>query len=111
MDLARFTPVPFGYFFAPEPPAVKLPIPDFRRRCGALPAKPSQDFLQVLYASQERQDWFRDYSVRHGLDPIGFVGTGRDLAPPKLQRASSTSWTSSSSNAAASVSMVVPAST
>jgi len=80
-DLARLTHVPFGAFFAPEPPVVELPIPDFRRRRGAPLAEPSQDLLQVLYASQERQDWFRDYSVRHGLDPVGFIGSGRDLTP------------------------------
>jgi len=29
-DFARLTHIPFGNFFLPEPPAVSLPVPDFR---------------------------------------------------------------------------------
>jgi len=81
-NVARYTHVPFGVFFLNEPPAVELPIPDFRRTGDRDERTPSQDLLAVIQASQRRQDWFRDYALALGLDPSPAVGAARGLGVP-----------------------------
>ncbi|MDE2463492.1 MAG: ImmA/IrrE family metallo-endopeptidase [Alphaproteobacteria bacterium] len=73
-DFARLTHTPFGYFFLPEPPRLKLPVPDFRTLRDAPLREPSVDLLDTLYLCQQRQDWFREYAQMHGLRPVAFVG-------------------------------------
>ncbi len=74
-DFARLTHTAFGYFFLPQPPALALPVPDFRTlRDGAL-AKPSSDLLDTLYLCQQRQDWYREHARLHGLPALPFVGS------------------------------------
>ena len=74
-DFARLTHAAFGYFFLPQPPALALPVPDFRTlRDEALP-EPSSDLLDTLYLCQQRQDWYRDHARMHGLPALPFVGS------------------------------------
>ncbi len=73
-DLAKATLTPFGYFFLPEPPEEKLPIPDFRTLAGQAPRRPSARLLETIYACQRRQDWYRDYAITVGLEPLPFIG-------------------------------------
>ena len=74
-DFARRTHTPIGYFFLPEPPAVALPIPDFRTLRDEALAEPSSDLLDTLYLCQQRQDWYREHARIHGLPPADFVGS------------------------------------
>lgn len=74
-DFARLTRTPIGYFFLPEPPVLKLPVPDFRTLRDEEPAEPSAALLDTLYLCQQRQDWYRDYSRVHGLAPLAFVSS------------------------------------
>lgn len=76
-DFARAVHVPIGYLFLATPPAEALPIPDFRTRPNRAVTRPSPDLLDTIYLCQQRQDWFRDYSRLHGLEPIAFVGSAR----------------------------------
>ena len=74
-DFARITHTAIGYFFLPQPPALALPVPDFRTlRDGAL-SEPSSDLLDTLYLCQQRQDWYRDHGRMHGLPALPFVGS------------------------------------
>lgn len=73
-ELAKYAHVPFGVFFLDEPPAVELPIPDYRLGVTGDRATPSQDLLAVIGLSQQRQDWFRDYAREHGLGPAQVAG-------------------------------------
>ena len=57
---ARSVHVPIGYLFLSSPPDERLPIPDFRTVGSAAVQRPSPDLLDVLYACQERQAWYRD---------------------------------------------------
>ena len=53
---AKKTLTPFGYFFLPEPPEEKLPIPDFRTVRDRGVRRPSPNLLETIYAMQRRQD-------------------------------------------------------
>ena len=74
-DFARLTHTAFGYFFLPQPPALALPVPDFRTVRDEALAEPSSDLLDTLYLCQQRQDWYRDHARMHGLPALPFVGS------------------------------------
>lgn len=74
-DFARLTHTAIGYFFLPEPPALSLPVPDFRTVRDEALAEPSSDLLDTLYLCQQRQDWYRDHARMHGLPALSFVGS------------------------------------
>ena len=81
-DFARLTHTAIGYFFLPEPPALVLPVPDFRTLRDEALAEPSSDLLDTLYLCQQRQDWYRDHARMHGLPALPFVGSaGVQQAP------------------------------
>ena len=55
--------VPIGYLFLPAPPDEPLPIPDFRTHDGRGVRRASADLLDMLYACQERQGWYREFAL------------------------------------------------
>lgn len=79
-DFAKATGVAFGYFLLPQPPAWALPVPDFREGFRGAPT-PSANLVAVLGQSQRRQDWYRDYVLGLGAEPLEFVGSAADLEP------------------------------
>ena len=78
-DLAAFTHVPFGMLLLETPPAVELPIPDFRVT-GAGRQEPSQELLETIYLNQQRQDWFEDYLAKIGADPFPHAGVAKGVS-------------------------------
>jgi Zn-dependent peptidase ImmA (M78 family) len=87
-DFARLTHTAIGYFFLPQPPALALPVPDFRTVRDAALAEPSPDLLDTLYLCQQRQDWYRDHARMHGLPTLPFVGSAnvQEAPEPVAQR-------------------------
>lgn len=84
-DFARLTHTAIGYFFLPEPPALDLPVPDFRTLGDAAMAQPSTELLDVIYLCQQRQDWYREYARLHGLSALAFIGSARvDESPVRV---------------------------
>lgn len=79
-DFAKATGVPFGYLLLPQPPAWALPFPDFREGFEGRPT-PSANLVAVLGQSQRRQDWYRDYALGLGAEPLDFVGSAAELEP------------------------------
>ena len=73
--LARVTHTPFGYLYLATPPDEKLPVPDFRTVGNEEMLRPSPELLDILDEAQGRQDWFRDYLVTSGAEPLSFVGS------------------------------------
>lgn len=79
-DFARSTHVPIGYFFLPEPPEERIPIPDLRTIRNqeiSRPSPPSPDLLDTIYAMQRRQAWLREDRMECEAEPLDFVGSAR----------------------------------
>lgn len=79
-DFAKAAGVPFGYLLLPQPPAWSLPVPDFREGFEGVPT-PSANLIAVISQSQRRQEWYRDYALGLGAEPLAFVGSAADLQP------------------------------
>jgi Zn-dependent peptidase ImmA (M78 family)/transcriptional regulator with XRE-family HTH domain len=73
---AQATHAPVGYFFLPAPPQESLPIPDFRTLGLGVP-RVSANLLDVVYACQSRQAWYRDEAQVNGETPLPFIGSAR----------------------------------
>ena len=73
--LAKKTRTPLGFFFLESPPEDQLPIHDFRTVGQSRVQRPSPDLLETIEIMQRRQDWFHDYLVEEGADPLPFVGS------------------------------------
>ena len=82
-NFAKAVHVPIGYLFLPEPPDEPLPIPDFRTVDGRQLARPSPNLLDMIYACQERQSWFADFSRLHQEPALDFVGSATLETPPE----------------------------
>ena len=72
---ARTVHVPFGYLLLSKPPEEGLPISDFRTFKNRPPARPSPNLLDMLYACQRRQDWYREYALVTGQPELPFIGS------------------------------------
>lgn len=71
---ARATLTPIGYFFLPEPPVERLPIPDFRTMADRELQRPSPNLLETVYLCQQRQTWYREHAQAEGLAAADFIG-------------------------------------
>jgi Zn-dependent peptidase ImmA (M78 family) len=76
-SFAKATHTPVGYFFLPQPPVERVPIPDFRTVANRRIGRPSPDLLETVYICQQRQEWYRDYARAMGEDRLTFVGSAR----------------------------------
>ena len=76
---AKAVYVPFGYLFLQSPPEEPLPIPDFRTFDNRPVTRPSPNLLDMIYACQERQAWYKEFAQmtrQPAYDYIGSVNTG-----------------------------------
>lgn len=74
---AKATHAPIGYFFLPEPPEERIPIPDYRTVEGHHAVHPSPNLLETIYVCQQRQEWYRDFARSMGEPALAFVGSAR----------------------------------
>lgn len=74
---AKTTHTPIGFFFLPEPPVEKMPIPDFRTIKDTPFSRPSADLLDTIYSMQRRQDWLREELIECEAEALDFVGSAR----------------------------------
>jgi len=72
---ARAVHVPVGYLFLPIPPEEPLPIPDFRTMEGRAVQRPSPNLLEMVYACQERQGWYREFTLATRQKEADFVSS------------------------------------
>jgi Zn-dependent peptidase ImmA (M78 family) len=80
-NFARLTHTAIGYFFLPEPPALALPVPDYRTVRDQFLAEPSSNLLDTLYLCQQRQAWYHDYARVQGFEPLPFIGSAQAEQP------------------------------
>lgn len=79
--LAAATLTPLGFFFLPQPPEEKLPIPDFRTVKDMPLHGMSPDLIETVNLMVLRQDWYREYLRDDGVPEVSFVGSV-DLKTP-----------------------------
>ncbi len=77
---AKAAGVPFGYLLLQDPPEWALPVPDFRDGFEGTPT-PSANLIAVIGQSQRRQEWYRDYALGLGAEPLAFVGSAANMDP------------------------------
>ncbi len=73
--LAKTLHVPLGFLFLDSPPEEPLPIPDFRTLPRMEYSRPSAELLETIYSCQHAQDWYRNYLLSLGEEPLSFVGS------------------------------------
>jgi len=78
---AKAVHAPIGYLFLPAPPEEPMPIPDFRTLGGRKVARPSPNLLDMIYACQERQSWYREYALLTQQPSLRFVGSSTTAMP------------------------------
>lgn len=81
--LAQAARVPFGYLFLPTPPVERLPIPDLRTRPDSPPPHLDADFMDLVQDVLFKFDWYRDFLLERGADPVPFVGAFKKTATVK----------------------------
>lgn len=79
---AKAVHVPIGYLFLPQPPVEAVPIPDFRTLSGRQLTQPGPNLLDMIYACQERQGWYREYALQTQQPALPFVGSATTDAAP-----------------------------
>ncbi len=80
-SFAQATHVPFGYLTLQNPPEETTPIPDFRTRGDEQRDEISPDLRDTIYICQRRQNWYRDFAIAHGFEPIALVGSASISTP------------------------------
>jgi Zn-dependent peptidase ImmA (M78 family)/DNA-binding XRE family transcriptional regulator len=75
--LAHVARVPFGYLFLQAPPEERLPIPDLRTCPDAPPPHLDADFMDLVQDVLFKFDWYRDFILERGAEPLSFVGRFR----------------------------------
>ncbi|WP_419817606.1 ImmA/IrrE family metallo-endopeptidase [Glaciibacter flavus] len=83
-EIAKYSHLPFGIFFLDEPPTVELPIPDYRLGRTGDDAKPSQELIDVIDLSIQRQAWFQDYALKNGIDRAEIVRASESDDPIEI---------------------------
>ena len=79
--LAKALHIPFGFLFLPHPPVETLPIPDLRTVDDHVTGILSADLRDLLADVLRKQDWYRDYLLEQGVEPLPFIGRfGLDVA-------------------------------
>lgn len=76
-DFSKKVYLPFGYFFLPEPPKEKLPIPFFRTN-NTQATQVSVNVYDTILLLQQRQDWLKDYLKESEFETLSFVGKYRN---------------------------------
>ena len=72
--IAQVLHIPFGYLFISRPPEEMLPIPDLRTIGDHPVGRLSTDLRDLLLDVLRKQDWYKDYLLEQGAEPLSFIG-------------------------------------
>ena len=81
-SFAKATRVPYGFLFLPEPPAMHLPLADFRTVESRRPRGISPELMDTVHLMRRRQAWLREERMEAEAGPVGFVGTASLSSDP-----------------------------
>ncbi|NIG74706.1 ImmA/IrrE family metallo-endopeptidase [Klebsiella sp. Ap-873] len=70
---ADLTHIPFGFLYLDQPGEDNLPIPD-RRTIGSRDVDVSVELRDTLSDIMVKVDWYKDYTIENGYDPVELVG-------------------------------------
>lgn len=74
--------IKFYELFLDEPPEQpKIPLIDFRTAQTSDPI--SKDFFDIYHDTQYKQEWYKDYLLREGAEPLPFIGKYRTISNHK----------------------------
>ncbi len=73
-SLAHALHIPFGFLFLSRPPSLEIPVPDLRTLGGPSRHELSSEFVDVLYDSLRKQEWYRSYLEDERAAPLPFIG-------------------------------------
>ena len=73
-EMANRLHVPFGYLFLSSPPEETISIPDLRTKANRSLTDPSPELIEVTQDALRKQDWYREYRLAEGAEPLPFVG-------------------------------------
>lgn len=73
-ELARKTRTALGSFFLNRPAEDRLPIPDYRTKQDAKPARPGPDLMETLAMMQQRRQWLSERLREGEAARPAFVG-------------------------------------
>ena len=82
--LARALNIPFGFLFLPSPPEEKLALPDLRTIPNSEKKSFSAEFKDHLNDVLRKHEWYRDYLIEEGAEPLDILGKFSDKDDPKL---------------------------
>lgn len=72
--LAHKFHIPFGFLYLSEPPAEKPPTVDLRTFNDSHHHEFSLELRDVVSDALRKQDWYRDFLLKDGAEPLAFVG-------------------------------------
>ncbi len=72
--LAQVLHIPFGYLFLSEPPKDDLPLPDLRTIRNEELKFPSPELQDVIDDVLRKRDWYKEYLLQQGTEPVKFIG-------------------------------------
>lgn len=76
-NFARATHTAVGLLLLPEPPDEHVPIPDFRTMYDSGIERPSADLLDIIFQSQQHQEWYRNYALTNAEGVVSFTGSAK----------------------------------
>ena len=84
-QFAKIVHVPYGFLFLSKPPKESMPIKDFRSM-GSVPIpEPSPDLLDVIYATQNQQEWYKEFAESEEISINELVGSITTIDSPAQQ--------------------------
>lgn len=83
--LATQLRIPLGYLFLKAPPQLELPLPDLRTVARAVERTViSSSLREAIYDAKLKQEWYREYLLNEGADPLTFVGSFNTESAPAV---------------------------
>ena len=82
INIAQALRIPFGYLFLSSVPDDKIPLPDLRTVRNAEFEEFSLDLIDLINDTLRKQNWYREFLLEEGVEPLEFIGKFDTNDPP-----------------------------